>query len=296
MKFIERHPMILMVLSVCGTSASAIIVRYSSAPSITTAFYRLAWTVLLLTPAVFAKSEYRKELRTTDKRLFCLSALSGVFLAIHFVTWFDSLRYTSVASSTAIVCTEVIWVALGFALFLKGRIPKLAVLSIAITLFGSILIALSDYGSTAENALLGDFLALFSAIVVAMYTLIGQIARRKMTTTAYTYIVYTFCLLSLSITVLITDTSLTGHGISPVICGLLLSVFSTLMGHSLFSWCLKYFSPSFVSACKLCEPVVAAVFAVILFSEIPVLMQVIGGIITIGGVLLYSRVENQQTT
>lgn len=295
MKFIEKHPMIIMILSVCGTSASAIIVRYSNASSVTTAFYRLAWTVLLLTPALFAKADCRKELRATDKRLFWLSALSGVFLAIHFVTWFESLRYTSVASSTAIVCTEVIWVALGFALFLKGHIPKMAVLSIAITLFGSILIALSDYGGTAENALLGDFLALFSAIIVALYTLIGQIARKKMTTTVYTYIVYTFCLLTLTMTVLFTGTSLIGHGIGPVICGLLLSVFSTLMGHSLFSWCLKYFSPSFVSSCKLCEPVVAAIFAVILFSEVPVLLQVIGGIITIGGVLLYSKIENQQS-
>ena len=41
---------------------------------------------------------------------------SGLFLAIHFVLWFESLRHTSVASSTTIVCTEVVWVCLGFPL------------------------------------------------------------------------------------------------------------------------------------------------------------------------------------
>lgn len=86
--------------------------------------------------------------------------------------------------------------------------------------------------------------------------------------------------------------SLTGHGMSSVMVGLLLAVFSTLLGHSIFSWCLKYFSPSFVSASKLCEPVAASLFAVLLFGEIPAGLQVAGGLVTVGGVLLYSRVES----
>ena len=73
--------------------------------------------------------------------------------------------------------------------------------------------------------------------------------------------------------------------------GFLLAVFSTILGHSIFSWCLKYFSPSFVSASKLCEPVVAAILAGFLFLEIPKLLQVLGGILIIGGVLYYSRIE-----
>jgi drug/metabolite transporter (DMT)-like permease len=37
--------------------------------------------------------------------------------------------------------------------------------------------------------------------------------------------------------------------------------------------------------------VVAAIFAVFLFAELPALLQVAGGLITIGGVFLYSKVE-----
>ena len=76
--------------------------------------------------------------------------------------------------------------------------------------------------------------------------------------------------------------------------GLLLAVFSTILGHSIFSWCLKYFSPSFVSASKLCEPVVAAVIAGFLFGELPGWLQVLGGILILGGVLWYSRIERAQ--
>jgi len=38
--------------------------------------------------------------------------------------------------------------------------------------------------------------------------------------------------------------------------------------------------------------VVAAVFAAVLFAEIPAILAVAGGFVTIGGVLLYSRVES----
>jgi drug/metabolite transporter (DMT)-like permease len=80
-----------------------------------------------------------------------------------------------------------------------------------------------------------------------------------------------------------------------VIVGLLLSVFSTILGHSIFSRCLKFFSPAFVSASKLCEPVVAAILAGFLFGEIPAPLQIAGGVLILGGVLYYSRLENKHT-
>lgn len=64
-----------------------------------------------------------------------------------------------------------------------------------------------------------------------------------------------------------------------------------ILGHSIFSWCLKYFSPSFVSTSKLCEPVVAAILAGFLFAEIPTALQLLGGVLIIGGVLYYSKTE-----
>ena len=73
----------------------------------------------------------------------------------------------------------------------------------------------------------------------------------------------------------------------------LLAIFSTILGHSIFSWCLKYFSPAFVSASELCEPVVAAFFAIFLFQEILSLIQVIGSAFIIGGVYYYSRIERK---
>ena len=291
MKLIEKHPMIMIVVGVLGISLSSIFVKFSQAPSAVTAAWRLLWTVLMLTPVVLGKAGVRRELIGAPKKLVWLSVFSGLFLAIHFVLWFESLQHTSVASSTTIVCTEVIWVCLGFCLFLKGRISGKAMLAIGVTLLGSVLIALSDSGSGA--GLYGDILALLAAVAVAVYTLIGRVVREKLSTTVYTYMVYTACAAVLVATCLVQGLHLFAYGWSAVIVGGLLAVFSTILGHSIFSWCLKYFSPSFVSASKLCEPVVAAIMAGFLFGELPGWLQILGGALILGGVLWYSRMESK---
>lgn len=292
MKLIEKHPMIMIVVGVMGISLSSIFVKYSQAPSAVTAAWRLLWTVVFLTPVVLGKHLVRRELLCTPQKMLWLSILSGLFLAIHFVLWFESLQHTSVASSTTIVCTEVIWVCLGFCLFLKGKLSRKAAAAIAVTLLGSVLIACSDSGSGGQ--LYGDILALLAAIAVAVYTLIGRIVREKLSTTVYTYIVYSACALVLAVTCLMQGESLVSYGWSAVIVGALLAIFSTMLGHSIFSWCLKFFSPAFVSASKLCEPVVAAILAGFLFGELPGWLQVMGGALILGGVLWYSRIEAKQ--
>ncbi len=289
MRYIENHPMTMIAVGVLGISLSSIFVKFAAAPSAVTAAYRLLWTVLLMSPVVLGKSGVRREFATTPRKLALLSGLSGLFLAIHFLFWFESLQHTTVASSTTIVCTEVIWVCLGYCLFLKGKLSWKAILAIAITLAGSVLIAWSDSSSGAQ--FYGDILALLAAIAVAIYTLIGRVVREKLSTTIYTYLVYTACAAALVLTCAVQGLSLVAYGVRPVIVGALLALFSTILGHSIFSWCLKYFSPAFVSASKLSEPVVAALIAAMLFGEIPTLAQVLGGVLIIGGVLYYSRIE-----
>ena len=165
MRYMEKHPMAMIVLGVLGISVSSILVKFSTAPSAVTAAWRLLWTVALMSPVVWGRGAVRRELLGAGWKLAALSALSGVFLAIHFVLWFESLNQTSVASSTTIVCTEGIWVCLGYWLFLGGKISGKAMAAIAVTLAGSGLIAFSDSGSGAS--LYGDVLALLAAVAVA---------------------------------------------------------------------------------------------------------------------------------
>lgn len=282
-----RHPKGVLILGVVGVSISAILVRYSQAPSVITAVYRLGWTVLLLLPAVLLR--FREELLRVRLRDVLLCTLSGICLALHFLTWFESLKWTGVAVSTVLVSTEVIFTALGFAFFLKGRIPPLGVAAILLAFGGSVVLALA--GGVQGSQLYGNLLALSAAIFVALYTLIGRIQRGHLSTTIYTFLTYLACFLTLLLMAVCSGTPLVGYGGREWLIGLGLAVLCTLMGHSLFSWCLKYLSPAYVSAVKLCEPVFSGLLAVPLFGEIPTPVQMLGGVIILGAVLLYTWAE-----
>ncbi|WP_243421283.1 DMT family transporter [Pseudoflavonifractor phocaeensis] len=282
-----NHPKSALMLGVLGISISAILVRWSQAPSVVTAAYRLGWTVLLLLPAVLTK--FRRELLRVRPRDLWLCALSGLCLALHFLTWFESLKWTGVAISTVLVSTEVIFTALGFALFLKGKIPPMGVAAILLDFGGSAVLALAGDGEGSQ--LYGNLLALAAAVFVAMYTLIGRIQRGYLSTTVYTFLTYLACFLALVLMALCSGTPLVGYPPREWLIGLGLAVLCTLMGHSLFSWCLKYLSPAYVSAVKLCEPVFSGALAVPLFGEIPGPMQLLGAAVILGSVLLYTKAE-----
>ena len=286
---LERHPNGVLLLGVVGISISAILVRYSQAPSVITAVYRLGWTVLLLLPVVLLK--FRKELLQVRGRDILLCTLSGICLALHFLTWFESLKWTGVAVTTVLVSTEVIFTAQGFALFLKGKIPPLGVAAIVMAFGGSAVLALAGGGQ--GSVLYGNILALAAAFFVALYTLIGRIQRGYLSTTIYTFLTYLACFLTLLIMALVSGTPLVGYGGREWLIGLGLAVLCTLMGHSLFSWCLKFLSPAYVSAVKLCEPVFSGALAVPLFGEIPTPVQLLGAAIILGAVLLYTWAERK---
>ena len=73
MKYIEKHPMIMIVVGILGISLSAIFVKYSTAPSAVTAAFRLCWTVLLMSPVVWGKKDVREELLHVNRKEFGLS-------------------------------------------------------------------------------------------------------------------------------------------------------------------------------------------------------------------------------
>jgi drug/metabolite transporter (DMT)-like permease len=186
----------------------------------------------------------------------------------------------------------VVWVTLGFCLLLKGNISKKALLAIAVTMLGNVLIAWADLGTA--SGLVGDLMSLAAALLLAAYTIIGRVVRMKVSTTVYTYICYSACAVALVISCLVQGLDFAGYGLSPYVAGLLLAVFSTILGHSVFNWCLRYYTPSFVSASKLCIPITSAVFAFLAFNEIPTMLQVFGCFVILGGMCWYYKIESKE--
>lgn len=145
-------------------------------------------------------------------------------------------------------------------------------------------------GGAGKNAVLGDILALLAAFFSACYTLIGTRERSHMSTMVYTYVLYWGCFLSLLVFDAVSGVPMTGYEPINWIMSLCLAVFCTLLGHSVFSWSLKFLTPTYVSTVKLAGPVFASVSAIILFGEIPGLIQVAGAAVVLAGVYLYAKI------
>ena len=94
------NPYAVLAIGVISVSTSAILVKVSTAPSGVIAFYRMFFSVLFMLPVFLIK--YVPELRLITRRDWIFSIAAGVFLAFHFILWFESLNYTSVASSTVL--------------------------------------------------------------------------------------------------------------------------------------------------------------------------------------------------
>lgn len=85
--------------------------------------------------------------------------------------------------------------------------------------------------------------------------------------------------------------------VNDYLAGAGLALFCTLLGHSVFSWGLKYESPAYVSTVKLLEPVFSTIMGVIFFNEISTWQVVLGGILVIFGIAWYSlRGEQTETS
>jgi drug/metabolite transporter (DMT)-like permease len=278
------NPYLAVAIGVIAVSTSAILVKVSSAPSGVIAFYRLFFSVLIMLPVFLLK--YVSELRLITKRDWVFTGVSGVFLAFHFILWFESLNYTSVASSTVLVTLQPLFAFAGAYFFFKEKVSAKAILSGLIAIAGSVIISWGDF-KISGSALFGDFLAIAACALVTIYLLFGQTVRKRMSLITYTFIVYSFSAVTLFFYVLVVGDSFYPYPGSDWVYFILLAIIPTLLGHTLFNWSIKWLSTSIISMAILFEPVGATILAYYLLAEKVIWTQIAGGLVVIAGITLF---------
>ncbi len=280
-------PYVALVVGVVSVSCAAIFVKLAgSTPASIIANYRLLLAVLLMTPYILLTKRYQ-EFKHISKRDFLLSACAGVFLAFHFIFWFESLQYTSVASSVVLVTMQPIFAFLGTYFFFHERFSFGAIVSMILAIFGSIIISWGDF-QISGLALLGDILALLGAIMMTGYFLLGQSVRQRLSLGTYTYVVYGISAITLILYNIILKQEFSGYSWNLWFIFLALAIIPTFLGHSLFNYSLKWISTSTISMAMLFEPVGASILAYIVLHEQLTWSQILGGSIVIIGLLIFS--------
>ena len=284
-----------LFLGVFALSTSAIFVKLAGAPSSITAFYRLFFALLFLLPLLLLDKASWQDLRSLSKRQWQTGLLSGLFLAIHYILWFESLNYTSVASSTVIVTLQPLFSFVGSYFLFKERFSTGAIISSIVALIGSFIIAWGDF-QISMQALYGDLLAFIAAGFITAYFFIGQHMRQKLAVVPYSILGYAASAFFLAVYALSQQLSFIDYSQNTWTAFLGIAFISTILGQMLLNWLLKWLSTSVISMSILGETIGTCILAYFILGEIITLRQGIGIIVTLFGLGLFMFYKNKMHT
>lgn len=270
--------MLLAVGVLCGSTSGPLIAA-TAAPALAIAFWRTGLGAAAVLP--FAMGRARDELRRVPGRVIALAVLAGAFLAAHFGTFVPSLHATSVASATALVCSQAVWAGL-FGRLAGERLPRRAWLGTAVAVLGVLSVTGVDVSLSAE-ALTGDVLALLGGLFGGAYIVTGSLVRRHLSTTAYTSLCYATCAGLLLTVCVLAGQALAGYAQADWARIVALTVLAQLLGHSVFNLVLRSTSPTVVSLITLFTVPVSAVFAALALGQTPPLAAVPAVALLLGG-------------
>ena len=274
----------LLVVALAGVSASGPIMAATAAPALAIAFWRNAFGAVLTGAATLRD---RRQFTGLDRRTFALAAVAGMFLAIHFGTWVPSVKFTSVASATALVCTQAIFSAV-IAALRGSRLPARAWVGMVVAIAGAALVAGADFG-VSTRALGGDGLALIGGAAAAAYMSTGSVARRTMPIAAYTVVCYGVCSIGLLATCLIGRQSLGGYSTRAWLLIAAVTLCAQIFGHTLLNLVLRSVSATFVGLALLFEVPGSALIAYVWLDQTPSVWAVPGLVLLLLGLVVTIR-------
>jgi drug/metabolite transporter (DMT)-like permease len=277
-------PRLALLISIIAVSTASILIRMSGSPPLAIAAYRLVFSTLLLLP-FFVHFDGPGKMRRLGARGVASLMGIGVVLAIHFASWITSLSFTTVASSAIFVHIDPIFVAVVSHFFLKEKVKRRMVEGIAIAFIGATMIAVGDAG-IGELNLYGDLLALVGGVMLGIYILGGRVVRRNLDLTSYVTPVYATASVVLVLMSLLSGTPLTGYSVDEYVLFFAIALVPMIFGHTLYNWALRYVSAPIVSMSLLGEPVGASILALLFLDEVPSVMVLLGGVVTLTGILM----------
>lgn len=257
----------LFLISITCLSQSPTWVRLASAPALTLGFWRLFISALIMLCIAYwttFRHKSLKEILPTEGRQATL--LSGAFFFLHLWTYTLGAQNTSVANCMILFAVNPLFTAVGSYLMFKEKLtPRLG--------FAYVFAALGIYQLVnphidfRSNGTFGDISALASAGFYSAYILYSKQARKHMPNSVFSVGLYTSAALLFFITAMVKQTPLTPYPMNTWLSIGGLVVFSTLLGHGLFTYLLGHLNINWMSCGKLMEPAIAAMMAFVIFNE-----------------------------
>lgn len=273
----ETKYIFLIVLAICCLATGGIYVKMSKLPPINTGFYRVLFSIPILMPFTIRKVKY------LSKKEIAQIFIAGMFLAGDLILWNISFGLTTVANANLLAnFTPFTIIPVSYFIF-KEKIPKNFLIGMTITFSGVMVLMLGKINPSFSD-FKGDLLAFCTSIFYSLFLLMVYKLRNRVDSMVIMFVSGFGSIFLLAIVIFFGESFVFPKNIAELMPLLGLALISQIMGQGLLAYCLGKVNASLSSIICLCQPVIAAVYAFIIFSEKLTIVEIVGVIITIFGV------------
>jgi drug/metabolite transporter (DMT)-like permease len=276
----------------------------SGMPPLAIAGLRLPIAWAIFTPIVLRR--YGTELRSMSRLDVLLTFLGGILFTAQIVLIFYAIDNTTILVVHVTFSTGLLWVAALEKVFLKAHLPRLVLAGLVCAFVGSIIIGMAgeDQNSSTDsntdsqgiveetdgdsemNAQLGLLAGLAGSAAGAAYLIIGRKVRENVSSMPYIWGVFgSGSLLSISM-LFLTGTPATGYSAESYFWLLMLLLVVQFGVHAAINYVVGYLPATFISVAGQSATFTASIVAFILFSEVPKVLEVGGGLVILTGVVI----------
>jgi len=277
----ERRGLWLAVLAVICFSTGALLTIWADPVS---PYEKAAGRMLVGALALLIISLIRGQLpryRRADGARF---PLFGLVTALHFLSFMAALSFTSIGHALTITYTSPIFVTLFSSLFLKERIARSRYVGIAVAVAG-VAVLVGFQPQLGLNTLIGDGLALISAVTFGIYSVMGRAQRYSYPLLTYAFATYGFAGLWLLPAALLSF-SPASYGMQQLLSILALGIVPLALGHTLYNAAIRHTHATYVNLIATQEITGGVLLGMLFLGQLPSLNSALGALITLIGISL----------
>ncbi len=266
-------------LAMLFVSTSGVLGRYIDLPPAVTIGIRSFGAMLLL--GLFIK--WKGFSFTLARKDMLAIALSGVFMGLHWITYFYSLQLSNVAIGMLSLFTYPVMTSLLEPLFLKTQFSKMHLLLGVLVLIGIYFLAPSF--DTENDYFLAILIGLLSALCFAIRNLLVKTKIGSYNGSVVMW--YQTLVIAIMLTPAYFIFDAEGFVAELPYIGLL-ALITTALGHTMFLFSIKRFSVTAASLMGSVQPIYGIILGVIFLNEIPGWRTVLGGSLILFSVVVES--------
>lgn len=276
----HKKQLFQLVLAAFFISTSSVLGKYIKMPSETIVWFRS--TVALIFLFLFCRVK-KIDISVKSSTHYTPFIIAGVFMAIHWITYFYALKMANVAIGILSLYTFPVITALLEPLFLKTKFNPMHIVLAILVLIGLYILVpqFSFEASYTKGALFGVLSALCYAIRILILKKYTHQYNGSVLMLYQTFIVTVVVLPFLFI-----------YGLDNLATQwpylLLLGLLATAIGHSLMVHSLQFFSAATASIISSVQPIFGIILAFIFLSEIPTVNTYAGGALILATVVIES--------